>query len=503
MNVAAERMLGWTQRELVGRNMHDVIHPRHPDGAYSPESPVARALSMGQPYRNPDDIFMRKDGTPIPVEYTSSPIVTGGTTTGVILAFHDISDRKRQEEELRAQREWLQVALSSIGDAVIATDTSGAITFINPIAAELTGWKIGDVEGRELTEVFRVIDEQTGEPGPNPVAQVLETRGVVGQASNILLVSSHGREIPIDDSAAPIRDTEGNMIGVILVFHDITDRKRAEDALRRSNQRITRILESIGDAFIALDRDWRFTYVNAKAAQIFARLKNGTGDLVGKVLWAEFPDLIWTDLYDPFHQAVREQRPVAFETHYPEAGGWFGFHAYPSFDSLSVFIQDITDRKHIEGERTRLLGEAQESERRFRELVNTLAGIFWEADAHTLAFSFVSDRARDILGYPVERWLKEPDFWSTIIFEEDRETVLETVRAATEAGMDHDFLYRAVAADGRIVKLRDIVYVVRDEHGRPDRLRGVMVEVLPQAADEDDEPVADGDATEGEGAAEG
>ena len=482
MNPACERMLGWTLAELAGKSMHDVVHGRRTDGTSlsAADSPLLGVMRNGIPHHDPDDVFFRKDGGMMPVEYTASPIVTDGRITGAILAFHDISDRKRQEEELRSQREWLQIALSSIGDAVIATDIHGEVTFINPIAEELTGWKAGDATGRDLRELFKVVDARSGDPVPDPVTRVLETSTVMGQESNILLISNDGREIPIDDSAAPIRDSSGTMIGVILVFHDITDRKRSEDALRRSNQRISRILESIGDAFIALDHDWRFTYVNAKAEQIFSRLRQGEEDLIGKVLWAEFPDLIWTDMYDPFHKAIREQKPVAFELFYPEAGGWFGIHAYPSFDSLSVFIQDITERKRIDQERTHLLENAQESERRFRDLVDMLIGVYWEADPGTLGFRFVGESAEEILGYPIGNWLASPDFWPGIIHEEDRETVLQSVRSAADGGGDQDFVYRAITSDGRMVWLRMFVYVMRDPQGAPTALRGVMADVTAQ-----------------------
>jgi len=117
------------------------------------------------------------------------------------------------------------------------------------------------------------------------------------------------------------------------------------------------------------------------------------------------------------------------------------------------------------------------NERRFHDLVQTLDAIVWEGDPGTFRFTFVSQRAEDILGYPVERWLTEPDLWPNMIHPEDRQRVLSFCMAATQAGQDHDFEYRAIAADGRVVWLHDRVYMVRDESGRACQVRGLMIDI--------------------------
>lgn len=111
------------------------------------------------------------------------------------------------------------------------------------------------------------------------------------------------------------------------------------------------------------------------------------------------------------------------------------------------------------------------------DLVQDLDAIVWEADAATLRFTFVSGRAEDILGYPVDRWLSEADFWVNLVHPEDRERTVSLCRAATDEGRDHTFEYRAIRADGSTVWLRDVVRVSRDATGRPGRLRGVMVDI--------------------------
>ncbi|MDQ1610728.1 MAG: hypothetical protein QOG00_659 [Pyrinomonadaceae bacterium] len=137
------------------------------------------------------------------------------------------SSRRGAEKRLREQREWLQVSLSSIGDAVIATDIKGSINFINPTAEALTGWTTRSGAGRPLGEVFNIVNEETREPVESPFDAIVREGVVVGLANHTTLIARDGREIPIEDSGAPIKDQSGRIIGVIIVFHDVSERRRA------------------------------------------------------------------------------------------------------------------------------------------------------------------------------------------------------------------------------------------------------------------------------------
>ncbi len=123
---------------------------------------------------------------------------------------------------------------------------------------------------------------------------------------------------------------------------------------------------------------------------------------------------------------------------------------------------------------------------RFRDLIHETGAIFWEADPETLRFTFVSRRAEDILGYPVERWVEERDFWTSILHPEDRERALAACTQATRAGGDHELEYRLIARDGRAVCFHDTVYVVLDAEGRPEKLRGVMIDITERRRIEDE-----------------
>ncbi|OAJ54941.1 hybrid sensor histidine kinase/response regulator [Paraburkholderia ginsengiterrae] len=144
------------------------------------------------------------------------------------------------ERRLRESEQRYAVTLSSIGDAVIATDRESCITFINPVAETLTGWASHDAMGRPLVDVFRVINETTRAPAKDPVTAVLSAGTIVELANHTLLLSRDGHEIAIENSGSPIVDDRGEILGVVLVFRDVTQRRRAEEAeiLRETNARL-------------------------------------------------------------------------------------------------------------------------------------------------------------------------------------------------------------------------------------------------------------------------
>ncbi len=138
----------------------------------------------------------------------------------------DTTERKQAEQALFDAKERAQVTLHSIGDAVITTDARAIVDYLNPVAETLTGWTTAEAQGRSLREVFRIVNEQTREPAPDPVARCLREGKIVGLANHAVLIDRHGREYHIDDSAAPIRGRDGQVLGAVLVFHDVTEHRQ-------------------------------------------------------------------------------------------------------------------------------------------------------------------------------------------------------------------------------------------------------------------------------------
>ncbi|HET8668237.1 MAG TPA: PocR ligand-binding domain-containing protein [Terriglobales bacterium] len=161
------------------------------------------------------------------------------TLTSLLLA------KFRSDEALRGSQEWLRVTLTSIGDAVMTCDPESRVTFLNPVAEELSGWGTEQALGKPIQEIFKIVSEHSGEPATDIVGQVLREGRVVELANSTALVKKNGGLVPIEDSAAPIRDAKGNITGVVVVFHDVTEKRRAQEALRESEQRVRLKLESI------------------------------------------------------------------------------------------------------------------------------------------------------------------------------------------------------------------------------------------------------------------
>jgi PAS domain S-box-containing protein len=162
-----------------------------------------------------------------------------------------MADHSRKSAQ---RQQWFETALASIGDAVITTDKDGRVSFMNPVAESLTGWKLAEAAGKPLTHIFQIINEDTRRPAENPAARVLREGIVVGLANHTVLIARDGAERAIDDSAAPIKSPEGRVDGVVLVFRDVTERRRTERALQMSEERFRLMVEGTRDyAIFMLD----------------------------------------------------------------------------------------------------------------------------------------------------------------------------------------------------------------------------------------------------------
>ena len=136
--------------------------------------------------------------------------------------------KHKMESKLKESEKWLSTTLESIGDAVIATDENGSVKFMNPVAMEITGWGEIDAFGKNLNEVYHIIKEGSEAPVNDPVSEVVKQNEIIEFNEPTILITKDGKKVPIDDSSAPIRDKNGNVIGVALVFRDITERRKAE-----------------------------------------------------------------------------------------------------------------------------------------------------------------------------------------------------------------------------------------------------------------------------------
>lgn len=238
MNPVAEALTGWKQEDAAGNPLKEVFNIVNEETGREVEDPATKVLREGVVVGLANHtVLIAKDGTKRPIDDSGAPIRDDkGNITGVVLVFRDITERRQAEKALATEKERMAVTLRSIGDGVITTDIKGKIVLINKVGEDLTGWTQEEAMDRPLAEVFHIINENTRKRCENPFEKVIKTNGIVGLANDTVLVARDGTERIIADSGAPIRDKGGNIIGVVLVFRDITEKRKMEEELLKADK---------------------------------------------------------------------------------------------------------------------------------------------------------------------------------------------------------------------------------------------------------------------------
>ena len=322
-----------------------------PDGRpLEPERrPLVRAILSGEEVRDEEYVYTLAEGGRLTIRCSSWPVLDeeGRVLAGVLLV-RDVTEERRAEE----RRRYHAYLLENIHDAVIATDEKFLVTAWNKGAQQMYGWRTDEVLGRHLWEAVPVdmSEEQRAEALRN-----LAERGRV--RTEAITYAKDGTPVYVEGITVALRGGErgdGEIIGYVNIRRAITERKRAEEELRESSRRTEDILESITDAFYAVDRDWRYTYINERALHLLQWAKEDEGltreYLLGKNMWEVFPEAVSTVFYDIYHEAVREQKVVDLEEYYSPSDVWVEVHAYPFEGGLAFYWRDITERKQAEEE---------------------------------------------------------------------------------------------------------------------------------------------------------
>jgi len=234
VNAAFEAKTGYAEEEVLGQS------PRFLQGPETDRAVLDRfraALEAGEEWSG-ETVNYRKDGTPYVVQWNVAPVRSDdGTIEYWVSVQRDVTDEREMEAALRERKKYLSVTLDSIGDAVVATDPEGQVTEMNAVAEQLTGWSRSDAEGQMLSDILSLHSAKTGAPVESPVDQVLRHGKIVGLANHTMLTARDGTEYQIADSAAPIRTDEGTLLGVVLVFRDVTEQYERRRTLEIERQR--------------------------------------------------------------------------------------------------------------------------------------------------------------------------------------------------------------------------------------------------------------------------
>jgi PAS domain S-box-containing protein len=376
---------------------------------------------------------------------------------------------ERKTEELQQQREWFEVTLASIGDAVITTDINAKITYLNPVAQSMTGWSSTQAQGEPLGRVFRIVNEHTQQTVDNPIGKVLQSGKIVALANHTALIDKTGRLIPIEDSAAPIRDSNGKIAGAVMVFHDVSDRRRAEDALRASQVRLRATFDQAAVGIVVADWNSQFLEANER----FCEILGYSPDELHRLTFNQVthPDDIPDSQTHTQGVLTGQIEHAAFENRYIHKDGstiWgrttFTLLSDPSTAARRFIgiVEDITDRKRTEQALNAARVQAHKIQSHLAAIVEssddaiiskTLDGVIstWNQGAQRI-FGYAAD---EVIGKPITLLIP-----ATHIDEEP--VILQKLRRGER--IDH---YETVRKrkDGVLINVSLTVSPIRDENG--------------------------------------
>jgi PAS domain S-box-containing protein len=321
VNKAVEQMLGYTQHEICSEPFMNHIHPEDLPATEM----VFTQLLEGKPLLHFENRLLAKNGDAIWVSWSSIPSVDEGV---IISVARDITQRKMYEEELKASKEEIFKTLESIQDAFYAVDENWNVTYWNKEAERLLLRNKDEMMGANLWEEF-------------PEAKNLEFYSQYRKVMETQTPSNFIEYFPplerwYEVSAYPAES------GVTVYFKDVTQKINQEQEVKEARKKVDDILNSIQDAFFAVDKDWNVTYWNQEAEKYLGVTREM---VMGKNLWESFPEAVSLAFYDKYNQVMQNRVTLTFEEYFPPVETWFEVTAYPGEDGITVYFKDINQRK--------------------------------------------------------------------------------------------------------------------------------------------------------------
>lgn len=457
--------------DVIGQPLFEVF-PDNPDdqgatGVSNLQASLHEVLRTGKPHRmalqkydirSPEGEFEERYWDPV-----NSPVFdTAGNLIYIIHRVEDVTEQVRAGSRLRT----LESVVTTANDAVVVTepepgiDVGRRIIYVNEAFTRMTGYAREEIIGRSA----RVLQGPDTDPETvRRIGTALDRREPV--RAELLNYRKDGTPFWVELSVTPVLDESGAVVQWTSVQRDTTERRRAEETAlslaretaarteeARARRVIESILESITDGFVAVDREWRYTYVNHEAERL---LRQSRATLLGRTLWEAFPGFSESISRSEFQRAMAERVTVAFEQYSAPPGIWVDVRAYPSSEGLSIFFQDVTARKDAEQ-------KLSESEQRYRLLADLIPQYIWTTDANGY-HRYFSRRWYDLTGTTFEE--TEGEGWIQFMHPDDRERTIARWKHSLETGEPYSIEYRFRDVHGKYHWFWGQAIPQRDEDG--------------------------------------
>jgi|AntRauTorcE11898_2_1112593.scaffolds.fasta_scaffold00035_35 PAS domain S-box-containing protein len=426
VNQSVGRYFGIDAAELVGRDKRQVVQDTMRGTVADPAGFANRVLATYD-----DNTYFEKFPVHVTagdgreerwLEHYSNPITSGQYAGGRVERYTDISERKQSIDARRETEAEFRSLVDAVKEyAIFSLSPDGIVTSWNEGAKAIKGYQAEEILGEHISTFYTSEDRAAGVPERN-LEIAAETGSVDDEGWR---VRKDGSRFWANVTITAVRDEDGNNEGFLKVTRDMTEQHEHQKGLESE---LHNILDRVSDGFVGLDEDWRFSYVNDRAAELMDVCPERA---MGEVIWDLFPDVLDTLYEEEYRRAMREQVVVSFEEFFPPLESWFEVSAYPSETGLSVYFRDVTERRKRR-EAVRERERELEAHKNFTDdILNTIDDLFYVIDRRG-CFQRWNETVRSVTGYSDEEIeAMEP---LEIIVEEDREQVARTIGETFRTG---------------------------------------------------------------------
>lgn len=422
-------------------------------------------------------LILQKSGTGFEQSFLLSLQVVINKLAGSALACIRHKMLKSQIDEARQKEAKLSTMLDSIGDAVIVVRKDQKILRMNPVAEKLTGFSFSESVGRQINEIFKIINSKTREPLGSPVEKVLITGDSVELANHTSLIRKDNSELQISDSCAPIRDSNGQVSGVILIFRDISYEYQQREKLQRSEKYNRSLLEAIPDLIFVFNRQGVFLTAHAAKGKLILPPEKFIGLEFSQVL----PEKVAAKLQFYFKKLLEEKKNQTFNYSISIDATTKDFECRLIIideERVLALSRDITEK--------RLAEEAlKASEEKFRQISESMGEVFWLRSADNAKMLYVNPAYEKVWARSCDSLYENPESFIDSVHDSDKPAVSRAFHEYLQSGK-FDIDFRIVRVDGDIRWVNARSFPVRDENGIIVRHTGIAVDITARRKAEED-----------------